>query len=138
MSYLSGFPGGDGAGFTVREHRRRRASSQPGCSRWTRSASVGARRWSLGVVLGVSPIWWAASRVQADSPGIPVRVVLYDLVAAPDLFQTLQARPGAEPGVGVLTPAVDQQTDTGDKPALIMPPPAAQAMTVPASAARSG
>ena len=133
ISYLSGFPAGDGAGFTV----------------WSIGAACvltaglfvvdalglrGRAALVVGVVLGVGPTWWAASRVQADSPGIPVRVVLYDLVAAPDLFETLQARPGAAPSVGVLTPAVDQQTDTGDKPALIMPPPSAQAMTVPASA----
>jgi len=132
LTFLSGFPGGT-VGFT---------SGSIGAAVLLAAGlfavdALGLRgRVALvaGVVLGVSPIWWAASRVQADSPGIPVRVVLYDLVAAPDLFQTLQARPGAEPGVGVLTPAVDQQTDTGDKPALIMPPPAAQAMTVPASA----
>jgi len=88
----------------------------------------------VGVLLGVVPVWRLAARVEARAPGIPVRVVLYDLVAAPDLFETVNGRADAAPGPGVLTPAVDQQTDTGDKPALILPPPAAQVMTVPASA----
>lgn len=87
-----------------------------------------------GVILGVAPVWWMAGRVQAEDPGIPVRVVLYDLVAAPDLFETIDSRADVAPGPGVLTPAVDQQTDTGDKPALVLPPPAAQQMKVPAAA----
>lgn len=88
----------------------------------------------VGVALGVLPTWRIAETIKGDDAGIPVRVVLYDLVAAPDLFETLEARADAPPGPGVLTPAVDQQTDTGDKPALVLPPPAVQQMTVPRAA----
>ena len=87
-----------------------------------------------GLILGVGPVWWTATQVEEAAPGIPVRVVLYDLVAAPDLFETVEARSDMAPGPGVLTPAVDQQTDTGDKPALVLPPPAAQELEVPAAA----
>lgn len=88
----------------------------------------------IGIALGVLPTWKVAEAVKGGDAGIPVRVVLYDLVAAPDLFETLEARADAPPGPGVLTPAVDQQTDTGDKPALVLPPPAAQQVTVPRAA----
>jgi len=89
---------------------------------------------AVGIALGVLPTWRIAESIRASDGGIPVRVVLYDLVAAPDLFETLEARADAPPGPGVLTPAVDQQTDTGDKPSLVLPPPAAQQVTVPRAA----
>ena len=134
LTHLTGFPGGAGAAGLTLASAGAAVVLAAGLITADRLGFRGRVALVAGLVLGVGPAWWTAATVRADAPGIPVRVVLYDLVAAPDLFETVEARADAPPGPGVLTPAVDQQTDTGDKPALILPPPAAQVMTVPATA----
>lgn len=91
----------------------------------------------LGALVGIGAPAGLAAYVRSASEGMPVRLVLVDLVAAPDLFTTVTGRQDAQPEPGVLTPAVDQQTDTGDKPALVLPPPASQEFVVPAVADRA-
>lgn len=86
---------------------------------------------ALGVLVGIGFPLGLSRTVGAAQEGMPVRVVLMDLVAAPDLFTTFRSRTTAPPAPGVLTPAVDQRTDTGDKPSLVLPPPATQEFTVP-------
>ena len=88
----------------------------------------------LGAVVGIALPIGLATYVRSAQPGMPVRFVLYDLVAAPDLFTMVEGRESAPPGPGVLTPAVDQRTDTGDKPSLVLPPPATQEFVVPPAA----
>ncbi|MEM9379074.1 MAG: sulfatase-like hydrolase/transferase [Planctomycetota bacterium] len=85
----------------------------------------------LGVLVGIGLPLGLARTVASRHEGMPVRVVLLDLVAAPELLSTYRSRNTAPPEPGVLTPAVDQRTDTGDKPSLVLPPPATQEFTVP-------
>ncbi|MEM6671197.1 MAG: sulfatase [Planctomycetota bacterium] len=88
----------------------------------------------LALALGVGLPAFLASRVRGESDGMPIRQVVVDVVASPHLLTTVRARDDAPPGPGVLTPAVDQTTDTGDKPSLVLPPPAAQEFVVPGAA----
>lgn len=85
----------------------------------------------VGVLIGIALPIGAAYRVQSTEPGMLARDVLVDLVASPDLLTTVARRPDAEPHPGVITPVVDQQSDTGDKPSLILPPNASQEFVVP-------
>ena len=85
----------------------------------------------IGVVLGVALPIAAAYRVQSEEPGMTVRDVLVDLVASPEMLTAVEYRADAKPRPGVITPVVDQQSDTGDKPSLILPPNASQEFVVP-------
>ena len=62
---------------------------------------------------------------------MPVRDVVVDLVAEPGVWSAVTERPGAPATAGILTPSRDQRTDTGDKPAIVMTPPAAVEFVVP-------
>lgn len=86
----------------------------------------------LGALVGIGLPLAAAHWVKTRQTGMPMRVVLIDLVAQPDLLNTVTYRAGAEPTPGIITPIVDQQSDTGDKPSLILPPNASQEFVVPA------
>ena len=69
-----------------------------------------------------------ASDEEVAGPAIIVQEVLIELVDEPERWQVAQQRPEAAPSKGVFSPFVDlrftgSRYDTGDKPALIMPPP---------------
>lgn len=89
--------------------------------------------WPLAfaALVGFGLPFAGAEYVKRTQVGMPVRSVIVDLVAAPDLLRTLAERPDAPMEPGVIAPSVDQRTDTGDKPCLIMPPPASQEFVVP-------
>ncbi len=88
----------------------------------------------VAALVGLGLPFAGAEYVKRTQPGMPVRSVLIDLVAATDLLQTISERPDAPIQPGVITPSIDQRTDTGDKPCLIMPPPASQDFIVPGHA----
>ena len=95
----------------------------------------------FGVALGFGLPYGAARHVKANQAGMPVRQVVADLVATQMAAEAgvagvrglivVEERADAPVGTAVLTPIVDQMTDTGDKPALILPPPAAVEFQVP-------
>ncbi len=75
---------------------------------------------------------------------MPTREVVVDIVATQMAVnagvkgisgpKVIEQRSDAPVTAAVLTPIVDQRTDTGDKPTLIMPPPAAVEFVVPEGA----
>jgi arylsulfatase A-like enzyme len=95
----------------------------------------------LGVAVGFGLPYAAARYVKENQEGMPVRRVIVDLVATQMAsaagvdgvqgLKVVEQRGDAPVTAAVLTPIVDLHTDTGDKPTLIMPPPAAVEFTVP-------
>ncbi len=91
----------------------------------------------LGVLLGFGLPLGTSQYVLRTQVGMPVRIVELDLVTLEQLedptnfLRLVSSRPGAGPTRGVITPWIDQQTDTGDKPSLVLPPPAAVEFVVP-------
>jgi len=89
-----------------------------------RATMLSGRLATLGAfVLGILiPANIARLRI-SHAPTFERRMALLDLLARPDLRTVLTSHPDRPPSVGVLTPALDQHSDSADKPALIMPPP---------------
>lgn len=67
-------------------------------------------------------------------PTFERRMAVIDLLARPDLRSVLESRTDRPPAVQVLTPTVDQHSDSADKPALIMPPPCRVEVRLPEDA----
>lgn len=98
-----------------------------------RARFAGPFALAAALVLGVGGPIALGQWYRRAQPGMPVREVLVDLVATPGVTTVLQQRAGRPVEPGVLTPAKDQRTDTGDKPSLVMTPPAALQFVVPAT-----
>lgn len=118
----------------------------PGFDATTILASVGITLAAVGLVragfrgvvplvIGVGAAAGAVAlghRLAAEvEPGMPVREVTVDLVVSPELLHVVDERREAPIAPGVLTPTIDQRTDTGDRPSLVMAPPAAVEFVVP-------
>ncbi|QDV10084.1 Arylsulfatase [Planctomycetes bacterium Poly30] len=98
----------------------------------------------VGLGIGLGLPFAAASHVKNSQEGMPVRRILVDLVATRmaaeagekgmDFLEVVSQRPDAPVTTAVLTPIVDLHADTGDKPTLILPPPATVRFVVPADA----
>ena len=95
----------------------------------------------VGVALGFGLPYGAARYVKENQEGMPIRQVVVDLVATQMAAEAgvdgvaglkiIEQRSDAPVTAAVMTPIVDQRTDTGDKPALIMPAPATVEFVVP-------
>ena len=99
----------------------------------------------IGLLLGLGLPFGAATYIQKNQVGMPVRRVVADLVATQleaqagrgagrpghRALKIIEERSDAPVSAAVLTPIVDQRTDTGDKPSLILPPPAKVEFVVP-------
>ncbi len=102
---------------------------------WWTTARPGARRilgsWPvLGacLILGVLVPTLRTIGEAESHPQFSMREVVRELAATEDAFEVQHERPGAPPRSGVLSPFKDitltsNEFDTGDKAALIMPPP---------------
>lgn len=88
----------------------------------------------VAAVIGVGGPAALARWVRMTTPGMPVRDVVVDLVAEPGAWTMLTERTGAPVEAGILTPSKDQRTDTGDKPSIVMTPPASIEFVVPPQA----
>ena len=105
---------------------------------------TGAIALIVGVSLGLGLPFAAAHYVKQNQEGMRTHQVVVDLVASQMAVQAgvpgalgpmiIEQRSDAPVTAAVMTPIVDQRTDTGDKPSLIMPPPAALEFVVPSSA----
>lgn len=89
---------------------------------------------ALCAALCLGGAWFGARQIAATQPGQAVRHVVVDVVAAPSMWTVVTQRPDAEVRPGVMTPIVDQTTDTGDKPSIILPPRASVQFSVPVEA----
>ena len=82
----------------------------------------------LALLLGLgAPVLRALGRAESH-PQFRQREVVRELAATEGAFDVQSERPGAPPRAGVLSPFKDitltsNEFDTGDKPALLMPPP---------------
>ena len=93
----------------------------------------------VGLLVGFGLPFGFASYIKKTSPGMPSRQVLLDVVAkakanADGFLEVVTQRSDAPVGVGVIAPIVDQFLDTGDKPSLVMIPPASVEFVVPLDA----
>ncbi|MEL6712794.1 MAG: sulfatase, partial [Planctomycetota bacterium] len=88
----------------------------------------------LGVAAAAGAVHLGRTAAGRIEPGQPVRAVLVDVVAEPDRIDVVAAPPDAPPAHDILAPAVDTQTDTGDKPSLILAPPSTVEFVVPPEA----
>jgi arylsulfatase len=85
--------------------------------------------WALAgcaVLLAALP---PASRF-SSAPTMDVREVVAELLADPGRWSFQDAGGSSSPSTGILTPLVDAAFDTGDKPALILPPGTRASFTV--------
>lgn len=95
----------------------------------------------IGLAVGLGLPYASATYVQKNQEGMPVRQIVVDIVATQlaalsgakdmEFLKVVSERPEAPVTAGVMTPIVDQRTDTGDKPSLILPPPATVEFVVP-------
>lgn len=75
------------------------------------------------LLLAGLPVGWKLVFGQVDQR-MTVRDVVLDLLAEKERWTIERAHPELAPYVGVLTPSTDYRIDGGDRPALILPPPA--------------
>lgn len=74
---------------------------------------------AVAVLVPIATRIWLAPTV----PAFDRHLTTLDLLEQQELWKVLRQHPGKAPSVEVLTPAVDQHRDSGDKPALLMVPP---------------
>jgi len=94
----------------------------------------GVLPFAAGVAAVVGAVLLGGRLAERVDPGMPVREVAVDLVVSPDLLRVVDERGEAPIAPGVLTPAIDQRTDTSDRPSIVMAPPAAVEFVVPPEA----
>ena len=92
---------------------------------------AGGLALTVGAAIGLVGPAGLALWARDATPGMPVRDVVLDLVAEPGVWTAVTERAGAPVTAGILTPSRDQRTDTGDKPAIVMTPPASVEFVVP-------
>jgi arylsulfatase A-like enzyme len=91
-------------------------------------ASVVALLVAVGLPLvGV----WAPQR---NAPRFTQHVNAHDFLAHRESWKVLEAPEDRAPELGILTPAASQETDSGDKPALLLAPPSSVELVVPQDA----
>lgn len=96
------------------------------CVRSGRRASV-----VLPLLVAIASPWLGRSLLGGDPPRFDRHLTTLDLLARPDLWEVIAQNPDQAPALRVLTPAVDQHSDSGDKPALWMAPPCEVRIDVP-------
>ncbi|MFT4537678.1 MAG: arylsulfatase A-like enzyme [Planctomycetota bacterium] len=98
---------------------------------WLRPLYSGSLGLALSVFSVVGPIYWMWSSA-VDAPKFTQRETAQDLLFSIANFEILEKNADAPPRIGVMTPNVENKTDSADKPALILPPPARARFTVDA------
>ncbi len=96
------------------------------CLRSGRRASV-----VLPLLIALASPWVGRSLLGGDPPQFDRHLTTLDLLARPDLWEIVTQNSDQAPALRVLTPAVDQHSDSGDKPALWMAPPCEVRIEVP-------
>jgi hypothetical protein len=69
-----------------------------------------------------------------EPPHFTQHVIAHDFLAHRESWKVLEAPAGSAPELGILTPAASQETDSGDKPAMLLPPPSSVELVVPEDA----
>jgi len=106
-------------------------------TRWLRGEG-GMRallRGPLGATLAIAAFlsasafaWW---RFQSGGPTYRIRVVHHDWLADRAAWRVLETNAARGPELAILSPAAASEVDSGDKPALWMPPPCTIELEVP-------
>ena len=73
--------------------------------------------------LRISPLLLALPGCGSDAPTMEVRRVQRDLLAGEPSWTVVSSPTGQPPGVGVLTPSIDNASDAADRLSLVMNPP---------------
>ncbi len=108
-------------------HFARVDAARPTSRRFLRGPLASVVALLLAIVVPLVSLW----ALRLGAPEFTQRVVAHDFLADRASWKAIESPAGRPPALGILTPAASQETDSGDKPALILAPPSSVELLVP-------